>query len=94
MQPGLNTQGELKLNSSRAVVDSTGPPNVWPSCALVLQASLWIWRTQELVFFRNLASRARSCIRDGARGRFYNVVDLVNRLETEVESECDAVAVG
>src|SRR6266851_1335778 len=26
---------------------------------------------------------ARSCIRDGARGRFYNVVDLVNRLETE-----------
>src|SRR6186997_533143 len=24
---------------------------------------------------------ARSCIRDGARGRFYNVVDLVNRLE-------------
>jgi DNA replication protein DnaC len=26
---------------------------------------------------------ARSCIRDGTRGRFYNVVDLVNRLETE-----------
>src|SRR4029078_7148686 len=25
---------------------------------------------------------ARSCIRDGTRGRFYNVVDLVNRLET------------
>src|SRR5690349_22656885 len=25
---------------------------------------------------------ARSCIRGGARGRFYNVVDLVNRLET------------
>ena len=25
----------------------------------------------------------RSCIRSGARGRFYNVVDLVNRLETE-----------
>jgi DNA replication protein DnaC len=24
---------------------------------------------------------ARSCIRGGARGRFYNVVDLVNRLE-------------
>src|SRR5215831_2004330 len=24
---------------------------------------------------------ARSCIRSGARGRFYNVVDLVNRLE-------------
>src|SRR6266700_2024012 len=29
---------------------------------------------------------ARSCIRDGARGRFYNVVDLVNRLETETRS--------
>jgi DNA replication protein DnaC len=26
---------------------------------------------------------ARSCIRSGARGRFYNVVDLVNRLEAE-----------
>src|ERR1700726_1830323 len=26
---------------------------------------------------------ARSCIRSGTRGRFYNVVDLVNRLETE-----------
>ena len=26
---------------------------------------------------------ARSCIRAGARGRFYTVVDLVNRLETE-----------
>ena len=29
---------------------------------------------------------ARSCIRDGARGRFYNVVDLVNRLETETRT--------
>ena len=29
---------------------------------------------------------ARSCIRSGARGRFYNVVDLVNRLETESRS--------
>src|SRR3984957_11281814 len=29
---------------------------------------------------------ARSCIRSGARGRFYNVVDLVNRLETETPS--------
>jgi len=29
---------------------------------------------------------ARSCIRDGARGRFFNVVDLVNRLETEARA--------
>ena len=29
---------------------------------------------------------ARSCIRDGARGRFYNVVDLVNQLEAEARS--------
>ena len=29
---------------------------------------------------------ARSCIRAGARGRFYNVVDLVNRLETEARN--------
>ena len=26
---------------------------------------------------------ARACVRDGARGRFFNVVDLVNRLEAE-----------
>jgi DNA replication protein DnaC len=29
---------------------------------------------------------ARSCIRSGARGRFYNVVELVNRLETETRN--------
>jgi DNA replication protein DnaC len=29
---------------------------------------------------------ARSCIRPGSRGRFYNVVDLVNRLETETRN--------
>ena len=29
---------------------------------------------------------ARSCIRKGARGRFYNVVDLVNHLEVEIRS--------
>jgi DNA replication protein DnaC len=29
---------------------------------------------------------ARACIRAGARGRFYNVVDLVNKLETETRN--------
>jgi hypothetical protein len=29
---------------------------------------------------------ARACIRDGARGRFFNVVDLVNNLEAEGRS--------
>jgi len=29
---------------------------------------------------------ARTCIRGGARGRFFNVVDLVNKLEAEVRS--------
>ena len=29
---------------------------------------------------------ARSCIRSGSRGRFYNVVDLVNRLEIEARN--------
>ncbi len=29
---------------------------------------------------------ARSCIRSGTRGRFYNVVDLVNHLESEIRS--------
>lgn len=29
---------------------------------------------------------ARACIRDGARGRFFNVFDLVNRLEMEARA--------
>jgi DNA replication protein DnaC len=29
---------------------------------------------------------ARACIRDGARGRFFNVVDLVNRLDGEARA--------
>jgi DNA replication protein DnaC len=29
---------------------------------------------------------ARACIRGGARGRFFNVVDLVNKLEAEARS--------
>jgi DNA replication protein DnaC len=29
---------------------------------------------------------ARSCIRSGARGRFYNLVDLVDRLEIETRN--------
>lgn len=29
---------------------------------------------------------ARACIRDGARGRFFNVIDLVNRLEAEARA--------
>ena len=29
---------------------------------------------------------ARACIRNGARGRFFNVVDLVNKLEAEVRA--------
>lgn len=29
---------------------------------------------------------ARSCIRDGSRGRFFNVVDLVNKLEAEARA--------
>lgn len=29
---------------------------------------------------------ARSCIRGGARGRFFNVVDLVNKLEAEARA--------
>src|SRR3546814_20519916 len=29
---------------------------------------------------------ARACIRDGARGRFFNTVDLVNKLEAEARA--------
>ena len=32
-------------------------------------------------------SIARSCIRDGRRGRFFNVVDLVNKLDAEARAE-------
>ena len=32
-------------------------------------------------------SIARACIREGRRGRFFNVVDLVNKLDTEARAE-------
>ena len=32
-------------------------------------------------------SIARACIRNGRRGRFFNVVDLVNRLDAEAHAE-------
>jgi DNA replication protein DnaC len=35
---------------------------------------------------RNAVLIGRSCIRGGARGRFYNVVDLVNRLEADTRT--------
>ena len=35
---------------------------------------------------------ARACIRNGARGRFFNVVDLVNRLEAETRAQAGKVA--
>ena len=34
---------------------------------------------------------ARACIRDGARGRFFTVVDLVTRLEAEARSACQGL---
>ena len=34
---------------------------------------------------------ARACIRDGARGRFFNVIDLVNKLEAEAAPGARAV---
>jgi DNA replication protein DnaC len=35
---------------------------------------------------------ARACIRGGARGRFFNVIDLVKKLKAEVEAEAEARA--
>src|SRR6516225_4715221 len=35
---------------------------------------------------------ARNCIRSGARGPFYNVVDLLNRLEIEAGKACLPIA--
>jgi DNA replication protein DnaC len=32
-------------------------------------------------------SIARACIRNGRRGRFFNVVDLVNKLDAEARAE-------
>ena len=32
-------------------------------------------------------SIARACIREGRRGRFFNVVDLVNKLDAEARAE-------
>jgi DNA replication protein DnaC len=36
--------------------------------------------------FDEIIAIARSCIRNGARGRFFNTVDLVNKLEAEARA--------
>jgi len=36
---------------------------------------------------RSAVSIARACIRSGRRGRFFNVVDLVNKLDAEARAE-------
>ena len=44
-------------------------------------------RTVRFDFYpSNAVAIARSCIRKGARGRCYNVVDLVNHLEAEIRA--------
>ena len=48
------------------------------------------WLTQIRIFeeLRGLGyDGARACIRNGARGRFFNVVDLVNKLDAEARAD-------
>lgn len=49
-------------------------------------ARLAINQVEDHVEIACVILEARSCIRSGARGRFYNVVDLVNRLEIETRN--------
>lgn len=52
---------------------------VWPS-AVALIAPISGWLAHRAIAI------ARACIRAGARGRFFNVVDLVNKLEAEARA--------
>jgi hypothetical protein len=52
-----------------------------------LQSAAWTQKALALSVQDHLAiAIARACIRGGARGRFFNVVDLVNKLEAEARS--------
>jgi len=55
-------------------------PNPRKSCNAVLVGGTGTGKTHLAIAI------GRSCIRGGARGRFYNVVDLVNKLEAETRN--------
>jgi DNA replication protein DnaC len=50
-------------------------------------SAIWSWSAARAPARLNLAvGITRACIRDGARGRFFNVVDLVDRLDAEARN--------
>src|SRR6202165_3009919 len=70
-------------SSSRAHLSTRRWSTTWPAAGSSPSNATSCWLAEQAPAARAIA---RSCIRSGARGRFYNVVDLVNRLETETRN--------
>jgi len=87
------TIAKLPLAKEIADFDFTGTP-INESLVRDLAAGSFLTQQRNAVFVGGTGTGkthlaiaiGRSCIRDGKRGRFYNVVDLVNRLEAEARA--------
>jgi DNA replication protein DnaC len=84
------TTAKLPLAKDLDDFDFTGPP-VNEALVRDLAGGAFIAEQRNVVLIGGTGTGkshlaiaiARACIRNGARGRFFNVVDLVNRLESE-----------
>ncbi len=85
--PWISPSAPHHASVTRSDNDSSGEMLRWRSkfgCGRMACLRTWLFSAGKT----HLAiAIARSCIRSGARGRFYNVVDLVNRLETETRTQ-------
>ena len=61
--------------ANSAALGAVENPGTWPNGRLIITGAEGTGKTHLAIAI------ARACIRDGARGRFFNVVDLVNNLE-------------
>ena len=87
--------GGFLAPTSGSSLSPTPPPTIGPSwrpCRPKPRHHFWHQRNAVLIGGTGTGKShlavaiARACIRDGARGRFFNVVDLVNRLEAEARA--------
>ena len=86
--PSFRSPRTSTTSSSRARRSTKRSSTTSPAAASSPSNATPCWSVGPVTGKTHLAiAIARSCIRGGARGRFYNVVDLVNRLETETRAD-------
>src|SRR3990170_191981 len=82
----LGLMGELKLYGMRSAYDEAMVRDLSNGAFLAEQRNAVLIGGTGTGKTHLAIAIARACIRGGARGRFYNTVDLVNRLEGEARA--------